>query len=342
MDPQSVGSVGAAMVMRISFAAACLTVCLKLYLAVKTENTTLTRELICGLLRGDIFFDLLIWPLVLLTLFSDVDVWRSYVANYCHHTANLLAEAAPEVEFWVAHQWAREQTTVLVQDIDSVQQAASELAVPAIRATAATTMAASVAVNAAAQTPGERHSPPVTTAQVEVFADKDADRQAWLRIARGDTLLVNQNRVTADGKSAFAFLGLGRRFRPVTGLTVSGVIGPQYTYERFKVDRLVAMLNAAVKKGRFSVLAANRLSWGLDGKPFASRHVQTVGLPRGPSWLKLNAEELRTPKGIRELFVGPVLEKRGKSWVFGVFPYRDLAAGRWDMRLDFAKTVTVQ
>ncbi len=185
-----------------------------------------------------------------------------------------------------------------------------------------------------------------TTYKLDVFSDVRHDRQAILAVGRGKFVFFNQNRQTADRKSAFSHLGIGLKIKPFKYLTTTTTIGPQWTYEKKTVDRLVWFTNAAWNKGQFSFLAVNRWSFGLDGRsPFANRHIQAVrGLPGLPSWLALNGEESHAGGKWKELFFGPVIDvgklfrTKGFFRNFYLFPMWDGTKGNLDMRLGYTRT----
>ena len=132
-------------------------------------------------------------------------------------------------------------------------------------------------------------------------------------------------------------------------MTVTTTFGPQWTYEKGALDRLVWFTNAVWNRKQFSFLTVNRWSFGLDGRsPFANRHIQTVrGLPGFPSWLALNGEELRlgvkAGKKWKELFFGPLVDVGKLSRLkflqgFYLFPTWDGAKGNFDIRLGYSRT----
>lgn len=187
---------------------------------------------------------------------------------------------------------------------------------------------------------------PGTTYKLDVFGDGRHDRQALLTVGRGGFVFFNQNRQTADRKSAFSYLSIGPKIKPLQYLTIITTIGPQWTYEKKTLDRLVWFTNATWNKRQFSFLTVNRWSFGLDGKsPFADRHIQTIrGLPGFPSWLALNGEESHAGGKWKELFFGPVVDigklfrTKGFFRSFYFFPMWDAAKGNIDMRFGYTRT----
>lgn len=185
-----------------------------------------------------------------------------------------------------------------------------------------------------------------TTYKLDLFGDVRHDRQALLTVSRGKFVFFTQNRQTADRKSAFSYLSIGPKFKPLPYLTVTTTIGPQWTYEKRAFDRLVWFTNAVWNKGQFSFSTVNRWSFGLDGKsPFAHRHVQNVrGLPGFPSWLALTGEESYGGRKWKEWFFGPTVSVgklfriKGFFGNLNLFPMWDAAKGNIDIRLGYTRT----
>lgn len=180
-----------------------------------------------------------------------------------------------------------------------------------------------------------------TTYNLEVFTDSRHDRQASLRINRGQLLFLNQNRIAADGTSVFSHIGFGGRFKLGKTVTTSITWGPQFTYEKGSIDRSVLFTSVAYSRGATAFLSVNRLSFGHQAKTFfANRHIQRLTFKPLPSWISLNTEELHTNGRFRELFLGSMIDV-GKPLKLGflkglyVFPFWDAAKGNFDMRFGY-------
>ena len=246
-----------------------------------------------------------------------------------------------------AHEWADERLDQLVSQADKIEEVVGktvgQTAETMKRAAATTAVVTVVTTNTGAEERKVSDIIPPITFQVITFSDVGAERQLWLKIHHREFAIAVQNRITADGESAFSFAGIGRKFILKPGIAVTVIGGPQYTYENGEVDRLVIFANSTVKRGKFFLLSINRFSFGVNPKktPFVNRHVQMVlGIPKLPSWIGIQAEEFHGPKGFGELFFGPIFQKKsGGFWSkFSLYPYFNIAKKTFDVRLAFVHT----
>ena len=177
-----------------------------------------------------------------------------------------------------------------------------------------------------------------------LFSDVTHDRQGILQFTKGPFASMIQSRVTTDSKTGLTFVGVGvaPRFGKILKLFV--VAGPQQTYERHRIDRVVIFANGSLAVKKWTFVSVNRQSFGLDGAetPFGHRHIQTLRGPPMPSWLSINAEELYTRKKWRELFLGVninlggLMGKKKNFWKgVSLFPHWDTAKGSFDCRISY-------
>ena len=183
--------------------------------------------------------------------------------------------------------------------------------------------------------------------QVNVYGDGH-EVQSWLFLNFRNWSIFQQNRRSTDGVSPFSYLGIGPKFQ--IGKVATNIwVGPQYTYNTGKVDKLIAFFVFAVKQPKWSFSTANKLAFSTNGtSPFADRHVQNIRALPIPSWLSFQGEELHVPaakKRWQEMEFGPMASIGGMlrlRWQFlkdcYIYPFRDLARGEWDVRIGYAHT----
>lgn len=181
-----------------------------------------------------------------------------------------------------------------------------------------------------------------TVYSVEAFADTRHDAQVFFRVNRGKFLLVNQNRTTISGESKFSHVGLGIKIKPTRNITTSFTYGPQFTYEKERIDRTVLFATAIIGNNAGSITAVNRLSFGHVSKTsFSNRHLQIIKQRYLPTWLKLQAEELYSNGKWREWFfgtninLGELLKFKGFLKNTYAYPMWDAAKGNFDIRVGF-------
>lgn len=303
------------------------------------KKTSLAQEIVFGFRNWEVFAELLIWPLILLLfLFRDPEL-NSFKFQYHNHYWQELMSERPGIHVETANEWTDRATARISKRADEQGEMVSEAVKPIARAAAVGTVAVAVTASSA--------HPQAPIVQAIAFADQKGDRQSSFTASQGRFTLLEQNRVTADGKSNTSLLGLGIKLPPWRGVNATLVIGPQFNWkDETKPPIIKGIWNLSLKRGKFSVLSSNWIAYGIEQKKItASRHIQTFAIPGLPAWLLPNFEQLHVRgAGFTELYTGLNIkfgQWRGKDSFFSkasLTPYYNWAPGkeRWDARLQLA------
>lgn len=303
------------------------------------KETSLAQEIVFGFKNWEIFGELLIWPVILFLLLVRDPETNSFKFQYHNHYWQELMSERPGIHVETANEWTDRATTRISKRADEQGEMITEAVKPIARVAAAGTVAVVVTASSA--------HPQAPIVQATAFADRKGDRQSSFTASQGRFTLLEQNRVTADGKSNTSLLGLGIKLPPWKSINATLIIGPQFNWkDETKPPTIKGICNLSWKRGKFSVFSNNWIAYGMEQKKItASRHSQTLAIPGLPAWLLPNFEQLHVRgTGFTELFTGlnikfgQCLKKDSFFAKASIFPYYNWTEGkeRWDARLQLA------
>ena len=303
------------------------------------KETSLAQEIMFGFKNWQIFAELLIWPFILILWIFREPCDNSFKWSFQHEYWDRIMSKHPGIHVSTVNKWTDTETARLSKRADEQGEMIVEAVKPIARAAAVGTVA--VAVTASSAHP----QAPIT--QATAFADQRGDRQSSFTASQGKFVLLEQNRVTADGKSNTSLLGLGIKLPPWRNMNATLIIGPQFNWkDNGKLATMKGICNLSWKQGKLSILSNNWVAYGTREKKItASRHSQTFGIPGLPAWLLPNLEQLHVRgTGFTEFYTG--LNIKFSQWLkkdsffskASLTPYYNWAKGkeRWDARLTIA------
>jgi hypothetical protein len=314
----------------------------KIASVVRSGESTLAQEIAFGLKNGEIFAELLMWPLIaILFCFRDpfqISFKRQYYDNYWRRTKS----ERHGIHVATVNEWTDRKVGDMSRRADERMKVAVETVKPALRTA---TVGATAVVISTSSVHSESQSPAV---QASAFADRQGDRQSAFTATQGNFVLLEQNRIAADGGSNTSLIGPGIKLPAWHGLNATIIVGPQFNWkDDGKMAVIKTIFNLSWQRGKFSLASANWVAYGPEQKRIvSSRHIQTLKIPGLPTWLQPNFEQLHVRGGVgfTELYTGLKIsfgQWLGKNNFFGkasLTPYYNWAEGRerWDARLNLA------
>ncbi|HUV81040.1 MAG TPA: hypothetical protein VMW21_00755 [Patescibacteria group bacterium] len=314
-----------------------ITLAVKTASVVKSGKSSLAQEITFGLKNCEIFIELLLWPVIaILFIFRD-PYQNSYKRIFSNNYWQRTMSERPGIHVETVNEWTENKVSALSRQADEQAQKIAETAKPAVRVAAASTLAVSIIA-----TPARPQTPNV---QATVFTDRQGDRQSSFTVSQGRFVLLEQNRVAADGSSNTSLLGPGIKFSPLEGLNTTFIAGPQFNWkDDGKIGAVKVIFNFSWQRKELSLFSANWLAYGPTQRRItSSRHIQKFKIPGLPAWLQPSFEELHIKggTGFTELFTGLDIkfgQWLGKNNFFNkasLTPYYNWAKRRerWDARL---------
>lgn len=319
----------------------------KIASAIRSGKTTLAQEVVFGFKGGEVFAELLIWPIIaLIFIFRDsyqISFKRQY---YDWYWQNLKSERQG-IHVATVNEWTDAETTRLAKKADEQGRIIAETAKPALRV--ATVGATAVAISTSSAYPQEAKKSETTEVHATISSDRAGDRVTTMDATRKKSGLklglyvVNRAAAPTNGDTSTSFFGPGITVPPWKGVSATLIIGPQFNWKNEgKLATVKTYCNLSGKFGKFSIFSNNWFGYGVEQRRITgSRHTQSIGIPDLP-WLQPSLEELHVRGvGLTELYTGLKIsfgQWLGKNSFFSkasLFPYYNWVKGRkrFDMRL---------
>ena len=317
-----------------------ITLAAKTVSAINTGETTLWQEIAFGFKNGEAFTELLLWPVIALLLVFRDPFQNSFKCQYHNNYWQELMSERPGIHVETVNEW----TDARVANISQRADEQGEMVTETVKPVASVAAAGTLAVSMIAATPVY---PQTTNVKAKIFADIRGDRQSSFTASRGQFVLLEQNRVSADRKSNTSLLGIGLKLPIFRGLNTTLMAGPQSDWTKEENRTVVkGIFNFSYKWRGLSLFFANWAAYSpKKHKIVSSRHIQTIGIPGLPKWLRWNSEQLHVKNGIgfKEFYtglridLGQWLKKNSFFHGASLTPYYNWTNKKhWDARLTLA------